>query len=127
MTLKAKLTVGSVVLASLMVGLVSAVNIENEVQRQFDTTLERADNLKTVASTMVRQSLDRQRTTPLAEALKDPDLARLLVDIIVASHAIIEVAVVDQKNVILADSDPNRVSVMSPPYPPFGPIVTTTT
>ena len=127
MTLKAKLTVGSVVLASLMVGLVSVVNIENEVQRQFDTTLERADNLKTVASTMVRQSLDRQRTTPLADALKDPDLARLLIDIIVASHAIIEVAVVDQKNVILADSDPNRVSVMSPPYPPFGPIVTTTT
>lgn len=125
MTLQTKLTLGSVAMVSLIVGLVAAVNFQNEVQGQFQTTRERAENLSIVATTFVRQSLDRQQTVPLPEALKDPDLASLLVKIITASHAILEVAVVGREGVILADSDPNRLGVMSPGYPPFEPIVTT--
>ena len=125
MTLQTKLTLGSVAMVSLIVGLVAAVNFQNEVQGQFETTLERAKNLRIQATTFVRQSLDRQQTVPLADALKDPDLAALLVNIITASRAILEVAVVDPKNVILADSDPYRLGVKSPGYPPFEPIVTT--
>ena len=125
MTLQTKLTLGSVAMVSLIVGLVAAVNFQNEVQGQFETTLERAKNLRIQATTFVRQSLDRQQTVPLADALKDPDLASLLVNIITASRAILEVAVVDPKNVILADSDPYRLGVKSPGYPPFEPIVTT--
>lgn len=125
MTLQTKLTLGSVAMVSLIVGLVAAVNFQNEVQGQFETTLERAKNLRIQATTFVRQSLDRQQTVPLADALKDPDLAALLVNIITASRAILEVAVVDPENVILADSDPYRLGVKSPGYPPFEPIVTT--
>ncbi len=125
MTLQTKLTLGSVAMVSLIVGLVAAVNFQNEVQGQFETTLERAKNLRIQATTFVSQSLDRQQTVPLADALKDPDLASLLVNIITASHAILEVAVVDPENVILADSDPYRLGVKSPGYPPFEPIVTT--
>ena len=125
MTLQTKLTLGSVAMVSLIVGLVAAVNFQNEVQGQFETTLERAKNLRIQATTFVRQSLDRQQTVPLADALKDPDLAALLVNIITASRAILEVAVVDPKNVILADSDPYRLGVVSPGYPAFEPIVAT--
>ena len=125
MTLQTKLTLGSVAMVSLIVGLVAAVNFQNEVQGQFETTLERAKNLRIQATTFVRQSLDRQQTVPLPDALKDPDLASLLVNIITASRAILEVAVVDPENVILADSDPYRLGVKSPGYPPFEPIVTT--
>lgn len=125
MTLQTKLTLGSVAMVSLIVGLVAAVNFQSEVQGQFETTLERAKNLRIQATTFVRQSLDRQQTVPLADALKDPDLASLLVNIITASRAILEVAVVDPENVILADSDPYRLGVKSPGYPPFEPIVTT--
>ena len=124
MTLQTKLTLGSVAMVSLIVGLVAAVNFQNEVQGQFETTLERAKNLRIQATTFVRQSLDRQQTVPLPDALKDPDLASLLVNIITASHAILEVAVVDPENVILADSDPYRLGVKSPGYPSFEPIVT---
>src|SRR5579862_3340242 len=110
MTLQAKLTLGSVVLASLMVGIVSAVDLVNEMQRQFDSTLERADTLKRLASRMVRETLNRQRDKPEREALGDPDLKGFLIDIMTASHAILEVAVVDPStNEILLDSDRNRV------------------
>jgi signal transduction histidine kinase len=123
MTLQAKLTLGSVVLASLMVGVVSAVDLANEMQRQFESTLERADTLKVVATNMVSQSLNRQRTLPLREALRDPDLHGLLVSLMAESHAILEVAVVDPRNEILLDSDPARLGVTSPAYPDFRPLV----
>jgi signal transduction histidine kinase len=123
MTLQAKLTLGSVVLASLMVGVVSAVDLANEMQRQFESTLERAQTLKGVVTNMVSQSLNRQRNLPLREALRDSDLQALLVSTMAASGAILEVAVVDPHNEILLDSDPARLGVTSPPYPDFEPLV----
>jgi signal transduction histidine kinase len=123
MTLQAKLTLGSVVLASLMVGVVSAVDLANEMQRQFESTLERAQTLKGVVTKMVSQSLNRQRSVSLREALREPDLQDLLVSSMIASGAILEVAVVDPHNEILFDSDPNRLGVTSPPYPDFQPVV----
>jgi len=124
MTLQAKLTLGSVVLASLMVGVVSAVDLANEMQRQFESTQERADTLKTVASRMIKQSINRQRTLSLREALRDPDLQSLMIDIILASHAILEVAAVDpETNEILLDSDPGQLGMKSLPYADFTPLV----
>ena len=124
MTLQAKLTLGSVVLASLMVGVVSAVDLAQEMQRQFESTLERADTLKSVASRMISQSINRQRTLSLREALRDPDLQSLMIDIISASHAILEVAAVDpETNEILLDSDPGQVGIKSPQYDYFQPLV----
>src|SRR5579864_7806341 len=117
MTLQAKLTLGSVVLATLMVGLVSAVELENEIERQFAETLERATVQRAVATNLVRQSLNRHRTVPLEEALSDPDLESNLVNIIANSHAILEIAVVDTHNKILIDSDKDRVGVTAPPLP----------
>jgi signal transduction histidine kinase len=125
MTLQAKLTLGSVGLASLMVAVVSAVDLGNEMQRQFESTLERANALKIVASKMVSQSLNRApRTVSLREALRDPDLQSLLVDVLSAGGAILEVAVVDTHNEILLDSDRNYLGKVSPPYPNFQPLVT---
>src|SRR5579871_1944343 len=124
MTLQAKLTLGSVVVASLMVAVVSAVDLANEMQRQFESTLERADTLKSVATSMVSQSLNRQRTKSLREALRDPDLQSLMVVIMTASHAILEIAVVDpHTNEILLDSLPARLGLVSPPYEDFRPLV----
>jgi signal transduction histidine kinase len=120
MTLQAKLTLGSVVLASLMVGVVSFVDLLNEMQRQFDSTLERAESLKSVASQMITQSINRQRTKSLREALLDPDLQALMIDIIISSHAILEVAAVDPgTSEILLDSDPGQLGMKSPQYDDF--------
>jgi len=121
MTLQAKLTLGSVLVATLLVGIIASVDLGNEMQRQFDTTLERADLLRNVATKMVVQSLNRQRTVPLREAVREPDLVNGLIDIMTASHAVLEIAVVSPQNEILADSDPNRIGLTSPPYPDFRP------
>jgi signal transduction histidine kinase len=124
MTLQAKLTLGSVVLASLMVGVVSAVDLINEMSRQFDSTLERANTQKVLSTAIVTQSINRQRTKSLREALRDTELQALMVDIMSSSHAILEVAVVDpHSNEILLDSDPSRLGLTSPPYPDFQQLV----
>jgi signal transduction histidine kinase len=123
MTLKAKLTLGSVLLATLIVGLISAVDLGNDMQRLFDATYDRAALLRTVATRLVVQSLERQRTVPLAEALRDPSLTSGLIDIGAASRAVFEIAVVSPRNEILADSDPSRIGVISPPFPDFQPVL----
>ena len=124
MTLQAKLTLGSVVLASLMVGVVSGVDLGNEMQRQFESTFERAGALEAVASRMIIQSINRQRTKSLREALREPDLQSLMIDISTASHAILEVAAVDpETSEILLDSDPTQLGMKSLPYEDFQPLV----
>jgi signal transduction histidine kinase len=123
MTLQSKLTLGSVGLVSLMVAVVSAVDFANLMQRQFESTLERADSLKAVASHMVAQSLNRQPPRPVREALRDPDLQNMLLEALTAGDAILEVAVVDPHNEILLDTEPDRLGLNLPPYPPFRPMV----
>ena len=124
MTLQTKLTLGSVVLATVMVGLVSAVELGNEVQRQFAETLERATAQRTLALNLVTQSINRQRNLQIEDALRDPELQDNLVSIIANSHAILEIAVLNPQNKILLDSDMDRVGATSPPFPDFRPIVT---
>ncbi len=124
MNLQAKLTLGAVLMMTLIVSLISAVDLTNDMQRQFEATFARADLLRRVAIRMVGQTLNRQRTLPLREALRDPELSAELVDIVTASHAVLEIAVCDRNHEILADSDPNRRGVISPPYPDFEPVIT---
>jgi signal transduction histidine kinase len=124
MTLQAKLTLGSVVLATLMVGLVSAVELGNEIERQFTETLERATVQRDLVTNLVSQSLNRRRNLKIEDALQDPELQGNLVSIIANSHAILEVAVVNPQNKILLDSDRDRVGATAPPFPDFRPVVT---
>jgi signal transduction histidine kinase len=124
MTLQAKLTLGSVVLATLMVGLVSAVELGNEIEQQFADTLERAIVLRDLTGNLVSQALNRQRTLKIEDALQDPELQHNLVSVIANSHAILEIAVINPQNKILLDSDKERVGITVPPYPDFRPIVT---
>jgi signal transduction histidine kinase len=128
MNLQAKLTLGYVLLASVIVAIISAVYLGNNMQEQFAATLERADVLKTVAADQVRLALNRQRSVPMRVALRDPGLEDLFTDIMLASHAILEVAVVDphESDEILLDSIPDRLGVHSPPYADFRPLVTDT-
>jgi signal transduction histidine kinase len=128
MNLQAKLTLGNVLLAALIVVVISAVYLGNGMQEQFEATLERADMLKTVAADQVKLALNRQRTVPLRGALRDPGLVDLFTNIMLASHAILEVAVVDPhaNDEILLDSIPDRLGVHSPPYEDFRPLVSQT-
>jgi signal transduction histidine kinase/HAMP domain-containing protein len=122
MTLKTRMTLGSVLLATLIAGAISAVDLANVMDLEFDATLERAQLMKNVAAELVRETLNRQRSVPLRESLRDPELSGALVNILTASR-ILEVAVVDPGGEILADSDQGRAGSISPKYPDFEALV----
>jgi len=128
MTLQARLTLYYVLLAVLMVGIIEAVNLANETQAQFESTLERASMLQEVAIEQVKQALLRDRTNSLREVLRDPSLVELFNEILLASHAILEIAVVDESNnnEILLDSLPDRLGEHLGNYEPFQTLVTQT-
>jgi signal transduction histidine kinase len=124
MNLQARLTLSFVLLAVLLAGIISFVDLTGEINQQFAATLERAENLRTLASDLVGLSLNRQLTKPLSEAVRDPDVSTLLRDTMLASHAIVEIAVLNPQNEILADSIPDEIGKVLFPYHDFRPVVT---
>lgn len=123
MSLRARLTLWSVLLMAVIVGSIVVIDLSNEIQREFEAAAERAGLLRRVATVMVIQTLDRQRTAPLREALRDPDLSAQLVDLLAAARPVLEIAVVDRNGEILASSDPTRLGHTFEPYPDFEPVV----
>jgi len=123
MNLQAKLTLWYVVLAVVIVGSISGVDLVNNMQQQFDSTLSRAETLKLVAGKFVSKTLNSQRTKPLRDALRDPVLRNDLLDLL-GKNAILEIAVVDpHTNEVLADSIPERLGEQAGPYPDFRDLV----
>jgi signal transduction histidine kinase len=124
MNLRAKLTLGYVLLAVAMVFAISMAGLGNTIQQQFEANLERAQVLDMVAANYVKQTLNSRLTVPMREALRDPGLADNLLMLLTNARAILEIAVVDpDTNQILADSDPNRIGATSGPYPDFQRVV----
>jgi signal transduction histidine kinase len=124
MTLQAKLTLGSVLLATLIVGLISAVDLINVMQLEFDTTLDSAELLKAQATFAVTEALNRQRTIPLKDALNDQALTDRLRKLVTSSKAILEIAIVEPvTNMVLADTLPTRLDTIAIPNKDFGPLV----
>lgn len=120
MNLQAKLTLGYVLLAVAIVGVISGIDLATNMQQQFEATLERAEVLNPVAAKFVRQTLNSQLSVPLRTALRDPNLATDLLDLLTKSPTILEIAVVDAKtDDILADSDPARIGQKSGTYSDF--------
>src|SRR5437879_4841056 len=117
MTLQAKLTLGSVLLATLIVGLVSAVDLGNIMQIEFDSTLNRADFVKSQATEAVKEAVNRQpRSTTMHDAVRDPALSEKLRTLLTDSKAILEIALVDpDTNEILGDTLPNRLGNIAIP------------
>ena len=113
-SLRARLTLWSVLLMATIVGVIGAIDLANEVQQRFDATMERAALVRRVATFLVLQTLDRQRTAPLREALRDPDLTEQLIDLMTASPALLEISVIERNGEILASSDPARLGKTSP-------------
>jgi signal transduction histidine kinase len=120
MTLQAKLTLGSVLLATLIVGLISAVDLGNIMQIEFDSTLDRADLVKSQAIEAVTEAVNRQpRSTSMHDAVRDPALTEKLRKLVTASKAILEIALVEpDSNEIIGDTLPNRLGVIAIPQNP---------
>jgi signal transduction histidine kinase len=123
MNLQAKLTLGAVMLETLIVGVISAVDLGNVMQIEFVAAEARAALVRNFATEYVVQVLNRQPPQPLREALRDPALSERLKAMMTASNELIEISVVDPQNQILADSDPDRIGMVVPRYREFDDLV----
>jgi signal transduction histidine kinase len=123
MNLQAKLTLGYVLLAVAIVTIISYLDLTTNMKQQFEATLERAEIINPVATKFVKRTLNSRLTVPLREALRDKVLAADLLDLVTKAGAILEIAVVDPKNEVLADSDFSRIGQTAGPYPDFRELV----
>jgi signal transduction histidine kinase len=127
MSLQTRLTLWSVLVMGLIVGVISALDLSRDLQRQFEATLERAELIKRFTTTMVLESLERNRQLSYRDAIaSDAQLHSELTQIFTFTPALIEIAVCDRDNRILADSDPNRHGQQFQRYEPFAPVVVET-
>src|ERR1039458_1765835 len=123
MTLQARLTLGSVLLAILIAGTVSAVDLGHRVQFEFQTTLDRAELVEAMARDAVLEALNRQPQAALPDALREAGLARKLLKLSTSSKAILAIDLVSaQNNQVLASTLENRVGNVAAP-PAFSPLV----
>jgi signal transduction histidine kinase len=125
MNLQAKLTLGAVLLETVIVGLISAVDLGNAMQIEFEAALKRANIVRLVASDYVAQALNSHAPVNLSdrEKLRNPELSERLKNLMTDSEELFEIAVVDPHNEIWADSDPLRLGVFEPKYSDFGALV----
>jgi signal transduction histidine kinase len=128
MTLQAKLTLGSVLLATLIVSFISVVDLGNLMQLEFEGVYQRADLVKDLAKNSVLETLNRPRERlageSLSDPLSDPELMRKLVALLTSSKGIFSIDVVQaDNNQVVASALQSRVGARIPPPPDFGPLV----
>jgi hypothetical protein len=116
MTLQAKLTLGTVLLVTIVVALISAVDLGDIMQNEFEHTLQLARVVQAVAIDDVKQALNPPQA-PFPDALQTPELFERLRSVMLSSPVIVEVAVVNTDGEILADSLPDSQGKTFPRYP----------
>ena len=123
MTLQAKATLGSVLLATIMVTLVSGVDLGSFMDLGLEATLQRADVIKDVANAAVIDALNRRRDVDLREALRDPELKGKLLSLLRSPNGVLSIDMVSPANQeVLASTLANRVG-STPSDPDFGKLV----
>src|SRR5664279_1921381 len=110
MTLQAKATLGSVMLATIMVMLVSGVDLGSFMDLALEATFERADVIKDVAKDAVIDAINSRRNVTLREAVGDAELKRKLLSLMRSPNGVLSIDVVSAENKeVLASTLDNRV------------------
>jgi signal transduction histidine kinase/HAMP domain-containing protein len=113
MRLQLRLTLWSILVMTAVVGCVSALDLINEINRQFDITLRRAIPIKRIAVSEVKRAVKRTPRPTAQESVRDDEiLAAQLLDLLSTGQEVDEivdeVAVCDPDGVIINDSDSSR-------------------
>jgi signal transduction histidine kinase len=127
MKLRAKLTLGSVALATILVTITSAVGLISLMQLEFRNTLQRAELIKSAATDAAINTLNQQqRDADFRVALRDPALQNQLLKLVASYKAVLEISLVsaDRSNeTVWASSSDKRVdTIVYPPIPDFAPL-----
>jgi signal transduction histidine kinase len=124
MTLQAKLTLGTVLLATVIVAIISAVYLGNIMNLQFDSAQREALGVLDIAVRYVQDAVNNSRPdVPLSAALASDRLPEQFKTEVAYHKEIVEVAVVDAAGEILADNIVNRRGQSSQTYKPLAALV----
>src|ERR1022692_2580309 len=110
MTLQTKVTFGSVLLATVIVTLVSGVDLRSFMDLELEATLERADVIEDVAKEDVIEALNRRRYLGLGEALREPELKLKLLNLMRSPNGVLCIDMVSPENEeVLASTLEDRI------------------
>lgn len=110
MTLQTKVTLGSVLLTTVIVTLVSGVDLAGFVQLKLESTFERAEVIKDVAKERVLETVNRRLDVPFQDALGDPELGSQLLKLMGSPNGVLSIDMVSKATgVVLASTLPNRI------------------
>ncbi|MCU1260164.1 MAG: sensor signal transduction histidine kinase [Bryobacterales bacterium] len=107
---------------ALIVSTVSALGLSDEINRQFDVTWKRSLSIRQLVVSAVKRS-QNPKLTPEASVQNNETLTAQIHDIFAEYQALLEIAVCDRNNVILVDTDPDRVGHKAPEMADFGALV----
>ena len=125
MSLQTRLTLWSVMVMALLVGVISVLDLTDEVTRQFESTLARAGLVRQLAVELIYRVVDSQPELAVGDAVRqDQRLSSQLNEFLTATHALVEIAICDSKDIVVADSDPARVGHPCSNYEAFNDVVT---
>jgi signal transduction histidine kinase len=125
MTLRAKLTLGSVALATVLVTAISAVSFANLIELKFHDAFERTEFIKQQATDAVIEGLNRQRRVELSEAVHDAALNQKLKDVMASYKGVLDIMLVSAETNQVLTSVLGRMppgSAAYPEPPEFGPL-----
>jgi PAS domain-containing protein len=110
MTLQNKVTFGSVLLATVIVTVVSGVDLGSFMELELQATLERATVIKDVARDEVIDTLNRRPDVALREALRDPELQHKLQKLLGSLNGVLSIDMVSAQNPeVMASTLENRI------------------
>ena len=124
MSLQGRLTVWSIVVMALIVGVVTTSDLIGEVDTQFAVTLQRAELLKQLATTLAGSAADRDRSRPVAEMIREsPDLSPQLLNLMTATQDVVDIAITDPGGTVINSADSEEVGTAFAPLDQFRPLV----
>src|SRR5215471_9914029 len=126
MTLRVKLTLGSVALATVLVAIISAVSLINQMQFLFENTLRRAEVIKQDATDAVIDGLNRQPTVHLEQAVRDNALTERLKKLLGLDPVVLDIMLVQADTNLVLASTLGRAQPGTAAYPEpydFAPLV----
>ena len=121
MSLQARLTLWSILLTAIVVGLVSFIDLTSEINRQFFSTQNDAELIRRLAEEFTRHSIDRNAGAPSARAAVSNDSAWLsgqLLSLMRVMKPVSDISVCDDAGSrILADSHLEHIGQPCPSAP----------
>jgi signal transduction histidine kinase len=123
MTLQAKLTLGTVLLATVIVAINSIVYLGSIMDLRLADSYGEAGRIRDIAVQYVTDALNSHPEVPVNEVLASDRLTQQLQTEVNNHKEIVEVTVVDADNNVLADNFPDKRGQRTPTLPQLDPLV----